>query len=1073
MLARLIEISLKYSSLVLILCGLLVAFVGYRIPQMPVDVFPELNAPMVVIMTDAGGLSADEMEQYVTFPIESSVNGLPGIRRVRSGSAGGLSLVWAEFDWGTDIYRARQLVTERLATVRELLPADAHAEITPITSITGEIMLLALSSPDGRVSDLDLRAYAEFELRNRLLSIPGVSQIVAIGGELPEYQINVRQDRLKLHELTIDDVVNAARAAHSTAGAGYLPNVERRELPIRQTARVTGVRDIQRTIIKYHDGVPVLIGQVADVVLGPSPKRGTAADQGRSAVVLTIQKSPGANTLTLTADVDSALDEIEKSIPAGIVLNRKVFRQANFIERSVSNVQHVLRDAVIIVAVILVLFLMNARTTIITLTALPVSIAVALLVLWTWGLSINVMTLGGLAIAIGELVDDAIIDVENVYRRLRENWTRPAELRKPDVQIILDASNEIRGAVVFATIIIVMVFVPLLFLQGLEGRFFRPLGIMYIVSILASLVVALTLTPALCRLLLARKGGGEPPASGRHGDGLLVRWLKRRYEPSLRTAIRHRRSVLAAAFLATALSLWLATTFGTSFLPGFNEGTFTVFLMNPPGTSLIESDRVARGIESRLTAITGVTSVTRRTGRAERDEHAQPPSDSEIDVVLAPDADKTEVHRRIQDILHDVPGIVTSVGQPIEHRLSHILSGTPAAIAMNIYGDDLGQLREMARRIEGELKQIPGLRDVNAAREVMVTSLPLRYRLEDLAAAGLSPASAATQVQQALYGERVAEVHQGVRRYGMVVRLAEEERQTIRQVRDLQLRGQEGAWVRLSEVCDIGPEETSNLIARENARRKAVISCNVAEGFNLGDTVEAVRQRVDPIVHAAGLAIHYGGQFEAQQSAAKTIYWAGAGVTLVMLLLLQLSSGSWRAAGLVMVNLPLALIGGIAGVYLTECENPLRNTLALVGLSSARYEAPVVSIASMVGFVTLFGIAVRNGILLVNHYRQLITVEGRPLGEAIIQGSMERLVPILMTALSAALGLLPLALARGEPGSELLAPLAIVVLGGLVTSTFLNLVVVPAGYALVFGLKVNPDNSGVTASPPAEPMKGI
>ena len=1072
MLARLISFSLKYSSLVLIVSGLLVASVGYLIPQMPVDVFPELNAPTVVIMSDAGGLAADEMEQYVTFPIETSVNGLPGVRRVRSGSAGGLSLVWVEFDWGTDIYRARQLITERLGSVREALPAGTHAEITPITSITGEIMLLALSSPDGKVSDLDLRAYAEFELRNRLLSIPGISQVGVIGGELPEYQVNVRQDKLHLFELIIADVVDAARAAHSTASAGYLPNVERRELPIRQTARVKSVADIKGTIIKYHEGTPVLIGDVADVVLGPAPKRGTAADQGRSAVVLTIQKSPGTNTLALTADVDRALDEIEKSVPAGIVLNRKVFRQANFIERSVRNVQHVLRDATMIVAIILVLFLMNVRTTIITLTALPVSIAVALLVLWVWGLSINVMTLGGLAIAVGELVDDAIIDVENVFRRLRENQGKPIDQRKPILQIIFDASNEIRGAVVFATIIIVMVFVPLLFLQGLEGRFFRPLGITYIVSILASLVVALTLTPALCRILLGRKLEKVDTVEHPHADGFLVRWLKRRYEPSLRGAIRHRKWVLSSALLATVLSLWLVSTFGTSFLPGFNEGTFTVFLMNPPGTSLVESDRVARGIEARLTAIPGVTSVTRRTGRAERDEHAQPPSDSEIDVVLDANAEKDEVKRQVHDILRDVPAIVTSVGQPIEHRLSHILSGTPAAIAMNIYGDDLIRLRDLAKQVEAELKQVPGVRDINAAREVMVTSLPVRYRLEDLSAAGLTPASAASQVQQAFYGERVAEIHQGVRRYELVVRLAADDRQSIEQLRDLQLRGVGGALVRLSEVADIGPEQTSNLIARENARRKAVISCNVVEGFNLGDTVEAVRQRVDPIVQAAGYAVHYGGQFEAQQSAARTIFLAGAGVTLLMLLLLQLSSGSWRAALLVMVNLPLALIGGIVAVYLTECENPLRNTLAMLGLSSARYEAPVISIASMVGFVTLFGIAVRNGILLVNHYQQLIAHEGKVLSEAIIQGSMERLVPILMTALCAALGLLPLALAKGEPGSELLAPLAIVVLGGLITSTFLNLVVVPAGYSLVFSLKVKPASSGAPASLQSGQLEG-
>lgn len=1043
MLKALIRFSIQYASLILIAALLLTGYAAFRLPHMSVDVFPELNAPTVTIMTEAGGLAADEVEQYITFPLETAMNGMPGVRRVRSASAIGLSIVWVDLDWGSDLYLARQLVSERLSSVRESLPEDAHAEITPITSIAGEVMLVSLSSPDGSISALDLRSYAEFELRNRLLAVPGVAQVVAIGGELPEYQINVDQQRLRLYHLTIPDVVDAARGAHSTASAGYLPSVDRQEIPIRQKSRVRSVQDIADTLIKYHDGVPVTIGQVAEVTLGPALKRGTASEKGSPAVVLSIQKSPGTNTLALTSQLDDAFDQIEPSLPAGVELNRDVMRQSHFIERSVHNVTAVLRDAVIIVTIVLILFLMNVRTTIITLTALPVSIAVAVLLMDYFNLGLNVMTLGGLAVAIGVLVDDAIIDVENVFRRLRQNSALPEEQRRKHTEVIFDASNEIRPAMVFATVIIVMVFIPLLFLQGLEGRFFSPLGLTYVVSILASLVVALTVTPAMCRYLLRGRLGGS------HGkDGLFVRWLKRWYEPSLRKSIRYRGAVAGFAVAATALALLLGSTFGTSFLPTFNEGTFTVFVMMPPGTSLEESNRVAVGVEKRLSNIEGVRSVVRRTGRAERDEHAEPVSSSEIEVSVEAGHSREAIREQIDTILAAVPGVTTVVGQPIEHRLSHVLSGTPAAIAINVFGDDLDVLRRIAGEIEAELKQLPGARDIAANREVMITSLPVNYRHHDLAAYGLTPASAAEQVQQAIYGEVVAEVNQGLRRYDMVVRLATDQRESIEQVENLMLRGEGGALVRLREVADIGPERTSNLIARENAQRKAVISLNVAEGHNLGDLVEQVRARVDPIVRAAGYTVDYGGQFEAQQSASRTIGIAGVGVLVLMLMLLHLSTGSIRAALLVMVNLPLAMIGGIAAIFLTESGNPFANFFALFGMG--HYVPPVVSIASLVGFITLFGIAVRNGILLINHYQYVMRVEGKPMSEAIVQGSMERLVPILMTALCASLGLVPLALAAGEPGSELLAPLAIVVLGGLITSTFLNLIVVPAGFALIF-----------------------
>lgn len=1055
-----IRFSLDNAALVVTASAVFILASMAMLRQMPVDVFPELNAPTVVILTEAGGFAADEVEQFITFPVETAVNGLPGVRRVRSSSAMSLSIVWVEFDWGIDIYRARQLVAERLAAAKEALPEGVHSEMAPVSSITGEIMLLSLLSTDGKLSGMELRAFAEYELRKQLLAVPGVSQVVAIGGELPEYQIQIDQSQLLLNQLTVQDLVDAAQRAHSTAGAGYLPNLKGLEIPMRQTGRVQSVEDIRDAIVKYTpEGVPITIGQVANVVVAGAPKRGTAAEGGRPAVILSVQKAPGVNTLALTDAIDRALDQFQSAVPPGVTLNRHVFRQADFIHIALENVIHVSRDAAIFVCVILAIFLMNLRTTLISLLALPLSVALTLVVMWGLGMSINVMTLGGLAVAIGALVDDAIIDVENVFRRLRENHALQPGSRRPHTEVVFAASNEIRSSIVFATIIIVMVFIPLLFLQGLEGRFFRPLGVTYILSLLASLLVALTLTPALC-LLLLRKISHRAEQ-----EGAVVRWLKAVYAPVLRWSLRRRLLTLALAGVATLASLGLARTFGTSFLPEFNEGTYTVFLMAPPGTSLEESDRLAKGVESRLVRLPQVRAVARRTGRAERDEHAEPVSSSEIEVSVNPGLSPREIQaflRQVDDILGDIPGITTTVGQPIQHRLSHILSGTPAGIAINVFGDDLALLRQVAKEIETALLALPGARDVAANREVTIQTLPIRYRLHDLARWGLAPADAAEQVQAAFFGAKVATVNQGTRLYDMVVRLRPEERHDIEDVRSFLLQGRSGAHVRLEEVADIGPEQASNLIARENARRKATVSCNVAQGYNLGHLVAQVQQAVDPIARRNGVTVHYGGQFEAQQSASRSIYLMGAGVIVVMLVLLQMALHSLRSAVLVMLNLPLALIGGVVAVFLTEGTNPLGNLFALFG-GGGRYQAPVLSIASLVGFVTLFGVAVRNGILLVNHYQRLQEVEGKPLYEAVFQGSMERLSPILMTALCAMLGLVPLAWAAGRPGSELLAPLATVVLGGLATSTLLNLVVVPAGYLLTHAEK--PSNKTDLPSP--------
>ena len=1041
MFARLIAFSLRNAALVTLASALLVGLTWYALERMPVDVFPELNAPTVTVITESGGLTAEEVEQYISFPVESAINGLPDLRRVRSASSLGLSIVWAEFGWGVDIYRARQMVSERLDTVKEDLPRDAHLQMTPVSSITGEIMLIALHSEDPKITPMDLRSYAEFDLRNRLLTISGVSQVVAIGGYLPEYQVEIRQEALQSYRLTTAEIAEAVGSAHNLNTAGFLVNVEGLELPMRQSGRVRNIDDIKKTVVAYHDGAPVTVAEVAEVQLGGAFRRGAASDNGEPAVVLSIQKAPGTNTLELTQRVDSLLDQIESGLPDGMKLNRNVFRQAGFIGRSVDNVTQVLYEATVVVTVILILFLMNLRTTLITLAALPVSLGTALLVMWAADMSINVMTLGGLAVAIGILVDDAIIYVENVYRRLGENAELPEQSRKHRMRVVFDASKEITQSVVFATVIICIVFVPLLFLQGLEGRFFQPLGITYIISVMASLVVAMTLTPAMCWFLLRGR------LAGVHDDSLLVRGLKRAYRPLLNICLHFRRTTLVLAAALTVMTLVFASTFGSSFLPKFNEGTYTVFLMMPPGTSLEESERVALGVEKRLLEIEGIEHVVARSGRAERDEHAEPPSSSEVEVRIAEDADPDEILEQIDNVLSGLPGVTINIGQPISHRLSHVLSGTKAQIAINVYGDELPVLRKLAKDIEKALANIPGTRDVSANREVLVQSLGINFRLQDLARYGLSAEDAGAQVKRALFGDTVAVINQGIRRYDMVLRLVKEQRESVKDVRNVILTGRGGALVRLHEVADIGPEQASNLISRQNAQRKTVISANVATGYNLGDTVEAIRTKVDPIVHATGYTVEYGGQFQAQQSASQTILGMGALVLVIMLMLLQMAMGGLRPAILVMVNLPLALIGGVIAMFLAESVDPFGNLMALFG-QGGRYIPPVISIASMVGFITLFGIAVRNGILLVNHFRWLIHDEALDLVQAIKRGSEERLVPVLMTALCAALGLIPLALKMGEPGSELLAPLAVVVLGGLMTSTLLNMLVVPVGYLM-------------------------
>ena len=1069
---NLINWSIKHAAMVLIAAGLLVGWTGLQLPKMSVDVFPELNAPTVTILTEAGGLSADEVEQWVTFPIESIMNGIPGIRRVRSSSAGSLSFVWVEFDWGEDIYRARQLVSERLSMVRGDLPNGITPIIGPPSSIAGEVMLIALSDPDNNVGLLELRALAEFDIRNRITAIPGVAQVVAIGGYMPEYTIEVDQNQLALYKLTTEQVIDAARGSHTTETAGYLQNYQGREMPLRQSGRVKSIDDIKQTVVSYDKGIPITIADVANVALKGAPRRGAASNarlteqggEGVPGIVMSIQKSPGTNTLALTVEIDKALDAIEAALPEGVVLNRAAMRQASFIERSIDNVVSKLWQASLFVIIVLILFLVNVRATLITLTAIPLSLAVTFMVMYFTGMSINVMTLGGIAIAIGELVDDAIIDVENVIRRLKQNHGLPEEQRKPFRQVVYDASNEIRGSVVFATVIIVLVMAPLLFLSGLEGRFFQPMGIAYIVAILTSMVVAMSVTPALCRLLFASVYDSNP--NGRAGrflvrfardelnreqqDSRLVSWLKVHYRRALEVALRQRKKVVSSALAATAATLLLAASYGSSFLPTFNEGTFTVFLMQPLGTSVDASERLGLQIDAQLMEIPGVQSVARRTGRAERDEHAEPPSNSEIEVTMAPGADMYRVRRQIDSILEQIPGITTNIGQPIEHRLSHILSGTPSAIAIDIFGTDLAQMRALVKEVEAALKQVPGARDIAANREVTITTLPIKFKRNELSRWGLTVAEAGAQLSAGFDGAVANRVQDGIRLYEIVVRLREQDRQDIEDLANFRLQNELGQSIYLREVADLGLEQASNLIVRQNGQRKATVSLNVAEGYNLGDLVAEVRKVVDPIVLNKGFYASYGGQFEAQQQASRVIGTLGVVVVILILALLTMALHCFKSALLVMLNLPLALIGGVLAIYFSE-GNVLHNLGVLFGGGGeeAHYITPVLSIASLVGFITLFGIAVRSGILLVKQF-QVLTEQGVALKEAIIRGSLERLSPILMTALTAMLALIPMAIAAGKPGSELLAPLAIVVLGGLVTATMLNLVVVPAGYYWMF-----------------------
>ncbi|MDD2460374.1 MAG: efflux RND transporter permease subunit [Kiritimatiellia bacterium] len=1061
MLKRLIDFCLGNPWLTLGVTVIAVTLAVTTARRLPVDVFPELKVPRVVVQTEAGGLTAEEVEQFITVPIESAMNGLPGVKAVRSSSGGGLSFVWVDFDWDTDLYRARQIVAERLSTVRSALPEGLEPEITPIVSVTGEIMLLALTSADGTVSPLELRQLAEYELRTRLMAIPGIGQVVVIGGRLPEFQVNVAPERLAAYGVTLNDVIEAAAASHTMAGAGYLANVRGQEIPLRQTARVETVDELQRVRVPTGDGRALRLGQVADVALGGAPRRGSAAYNGHDAVVLSVQKAPGGNTLALTDRIEQVLDAFEASrLPADATLHRDAYRQADFIRLSINNGGRIVRDAAIIVVLVLGLTLLRVRTTLITLLAMPLSVAAGLLCFPALGLGINIMTLGGLAVAVGDVVDNAIIFVELAWRRLDENARLPPDARMAHVAVLRAAGAEVLQSVTFSTLIIVLVFLPLLFLSGLEGQFFRPLGMAYLLAFGASLLVALTVTPVLCLLLFSRPLSGrgrEGKKSENKTDGISVRMLKILYRPLLRFCVRRAWLVCLVMAGVTAGALWLASTFGTSFLPPFHEDCYTVFVSTPTGTSLEETERVTQGAMAAIRHIEGVKSVTRRTGRAERDEHAEPVSASELLVRVDMQADPLRLRNAINGVIRQIPGVATMIGYPIAHRISSVLSGTEAELAINVFGDDLATLRAAAAAVKQVLDTLPQVADARANREILVDTLRIRYRLETLARAGLTLKEAGEQVSAAFDGVTAGQVARNQQRWDIVVRLTEADRTRLSDVGAFLLTAPDGARVRLDEVADVYREEASNLIVRDNTRRKALISCNVAPGSNVGDLVAALREHVEPVVHAHGCTVSYGGSYEAQQSASRRLTWLALGLLLTIVLLLGYALDSFRAACVVLVNLPLCLIGGVAAMLLAA-PAPLGANLGALVRGNGAYVAPVLSVASLVGFVTVAGFVIRNGLLLLNRYRDL-QAQGYSLHEAVIEGSLERMVPILMTSLTTLFGLMPIVLAYDKPGGELLAPLAIVQFGGLISATLLNLLVLPAAWRLAG------DHAGKKASP--------
>ncbi|MCC7150705.1 MAG: efflux RND transporter permease subunit [Rubrivivax sp.] len=1016
MIDAIVHLALRQRLIVLGVSLLLVIYGVLTVRQMPVDVFPDLNKPTVTLMTEAGGMAPEEVEQRVSFPIESSMNGMPGVTRVRSVSGVGLSLVYVEFEWGSDIHRNRQQVSERLNLVREQLPAGIVPQLGPISSIMGEILLIALPADPAKVSPMQVREYAEWVMRPRLLTVPGIAQVIPIGGEVRQYRVELKPSQLQALGVERERLELALSDFGANTSGGFLQS-QGREYLIRQIGRTNRIEDLQNLVVTVKSGQAILLHQVADVVVAPATKRGDAGFNGRPAVILSVQKQPAADSVQLTREVERALDELRKSLPPGVQTPQFLFKQADFIENSVSNVEDALRDGAILVAVILFLFLLNLRTTLISLAAIPLSLLVTALVFRYFGLSINTMTLGGLAIAIGELVDDAVVGVENVLRRLEINRVAPAP--RPAVEVIAAATLEVRSAIVYATFIIVLVFVPLFVLPGIEGRMFTPLGVAYIVSILASMLVSITVTPVLAYYLLPRmkqSHGGESP---------LVSWLKRWDARLLHWSFPRSRALLAWALAAVIAAAASVPFFARSFLPPFNEGTLTVNLLLDPGTSLEASNRVGEAAEKLIAQVPEVMVVGRRTGRAELDEHAEGVHYSELDVDLKPSARSREaIIGELRERLAVLPA-TSSVGQPISHRLDHLLSGVRAQVALKIYGDDLDTLRGLAEDLRARLARVAGITDLQVEKQVLIPQIKIRIDYEQAARLGVAPGTLLRSLEQMIDGERITQIVEGNRRFDLVVRLPESGRE-LQALRGLLIETATG-HVPLSQLATIEDGNGPNQVSRENARRRIVLSANT-DGRDMSKVIADIRAELAARALPEGYFTALEGQFQAQEDAARLIALLAL-VSLGMIFLVLYSRyRSVVLTAIIMGNIPLALVGSVVALWISG--QPL-------------------SVAALVGFITLTGIATRNGILKVSHYINLCAFEGETFGDAmIVRGSLERLTPVLMTALVAAFALVPLLISADAPGKEVLHPVAVVIFGGLVSSTLLDSLLTPVMFRL-------------------------
>ncbi|MGE0607955.1 MAG: efflux RND transporter permease subunit [Pirellulales bacterium] len=1019
MLNGIIKFALRFRLLTMAAAVAVLVYGGYVLYHLPIDVFPDLNRPRVTILTEAHGLAPEEVETLITFPMEAVLNGATGVQAVRSSSGVGLSVIYVEFAWGTDIYVDRQIVAEKIALAMDRMPKGVRPQLAPISSIMGQVMLVSMHSEKGQTSPIEVRTLADWVVRQRLLTIPGVAQVVTTGGGRKQFQVLVDPDALRKYGISLQDVETAVQASNSNATGGYL-NRGGNELLVRSLGRVQTIADLQSVVVKAVGDRPIVLSQVARVVEAAQVKRGDAAVNGLPAVILVISKQPGSDTRELTEKVTQALEELQQSLPGDVRINPDIYQQKEFIDLSIENVIEALRDGGILVVIVLFLFLLNFRTTFITLTAIPLSIVVTGLVFKWMDMSINTMTLGGLAVAIGELVDDAIVDVENIFRRLREN--AQLALPKSALRVVYEASSEVRNSIVFSTILVVLVFVPLFALEGMEGKLFTPLGIAYIVSILASLAVSLTVTPVLSYWLL-------PKARFMQHDkvGWLLRVLKQAAGLAIRVSVRHPVPILATVTVAVALSVIAVAQLGRDFLPPFNEGSVQVNALLPPGTSLEASNEIASMVDARIKNVPGVLNFGRRTGRAELDEHAEGVNTSEIIISFDPAAGQSreEILENLREELTQVPGVVISVEQPLQHLISHMLSGVKAQVGIKLYGDDLGVLRRTADKMKATMAEVPGVKDLQVEQQTEVPQLQIRLKRHKLMEYGLTADEVNEFIETAMNGRVVSEVVQGERKFDLVVRLDEPFRVNIDTLRRLSINLKSGGIVPLETVADIVRGSGPNTINRENVRRRIIVQCNTA-GRDLNSVVTDIQQRLEPIQQSlpTGYFIEYGGQFESQRQATRMIGLLSLVSLAGMFLALYTLFHSVNLALQVLSALPMAAIGAVSALLLT-------------GQS--------LTVASMVGFISLSGIASRNGILLIAHYLHLVRHEGeRFTPEMVERAGKERLAPMLMTALTAGIALIPLVLAAGEPGKEILYPVATVILGGLISSTLLDFFVHPA-----------------------------